>query len=240
MKVSLKWLSDHVDFSDYSMEQLDDLLTFAGIEVEGIQNLPEHLVVGQVISSDKHPDADKLSVCQVDDGSGSPRQIVCGAKNYKPGDKVPLALPGCELDAGDGKTFKIKEGKLRGVESLGMMCAASEIGLAAESDGLMILPEDLKPGTPMAEVYPAVFDLEITPNRPDCLSHLGTARELAALVQRPLTGDVDRSASDTPTRDAKDDEIKISSDSCPYYTGRWIRGVKIAESPQWLKDKLES
>jgi phenylalanyl-tRNA synthetase beta chain len=110
MHVSLKWLSDHVDFSEYSMAELDDLLTFAGIEVEGIQSLPDNLVVAEVLSSDKHPDADKLSICQVDDGSGKSRQIVCGAKNYKVGDKVPLALPGCLLDAGDGETFEIKEG----------------------------------------------------------------------------------------------------------------------------------
>ncbi len=240
MNVSLKWLSDHVDFSDYSMQQLDDLLTFAGIEVEGVQRLPDNLVVAEVISSDKHPDADKLSVCHVDDGSGKNRQIVCGAKNYKVGDKVPLALPGCVLDAGEGKTFEIKEGKLRGVESLGMMCAASEIGLTDDADGLMILSADLKPGTPLSEVYPAVFELEITPNRPDCLSHLGTARELAALVGRPLAGLTHHGESKTPTRKAGKEEIQTSTESCPFYTGRWIRGVKVAESPAWLKEKLES
>src|SRR5690606_26336646 len=188
MNVSLQWLSDHIDISDYSMTRLDELLTFAGIEVEGVRSLPDHLVVGEVLSSEKHPDAEKLSVCQVDDGSGKSRQIVCGAKNYKVGDKVPLALPGCVLDAGGGKTFTISEGKLRGVDSLGMMCSAKEIGLAEAADGLMILPANLKPGTPLTEVFPAVFELEITPNRPDCLSHLGVARELAALAEKPLKG----------------------------------------------------
>ena len=240
MNVSLKWLSDHVDFSEYSMAELDDLLTFTGIEVEGIQSLPDNLVVAEVLSSDKHPDADKLSVCQVDDGSGTPRQIVCGAKNYKVGDRVPLALPGCVLDAGDGKTFEIKEGKLRGVESLGMMCAASEIGLTDDADGLMILSSDLKSGTPLSEVYPAVFELEITPNRPDCLSHLGVARELAALAKKELAGASHHSESSTLTREAKDEEIKISTESCPYYTARIIRDVKVSESPAWLKEKLES
>ena len=240
MNVSLKWLSDHVDFSEYSMAELDDLLTFTGIEVEGIQSLPDNLVVAEVLSSDKHPDADKLSVCQVDDGSGTPRQIVCGAKNYKVGDKVPLALPGCVLDAGDGKTFEIKEGKLRGVESLGMMCAASEIGLTDDADGLMILSSDLKSGTPLSEVYPAVFELEITPNRPDCLSHLGVARELAALAKKELAGASHHGESSTLTREAKDEEIKISTESCPYYTARIIRDVKVSESPAWLKEKLES
>ena len=240
MKVSLKWLGDHVDFSDYSIGQLDDLLTFAGVEVEGIQNLPDNLVVAEILSSERHPDADKLSVCQVDDGSGTPRQIVCGARNYQVGDKVPLALPGCELDAGEGKTFTIRKGKLRGVDSLGMLCAGSEIGLADESDGLLILGKDLKPGTPLTEVYPAVFDLEITPNRPDCLSHLGIARELAALVERDLKGAKDHTGSKTKSRKAKKNEISITTENCAYYTGRWIRGVKIDESPDWLKEKLLS
>ena len=240
MNVSLKWLSDHVDFSDYSMEQLDELLTFSGIEVEGIQSLPDKVVAAEVLSSEKHPDADKLSVCQVDDGSGSERQIVCGASNYEVGDKVPLALPGCELDGGDGKRFAIKEGKLRGVKSLGMMCSASELGLEDEADGLMILPGDIAPGTPLREVFPAVLELEITPNRPDCLSHLGTARELAALVQRDLKGVSHHGDSKTKTRKATKEEIVIESDNCPYYTGRWIRGVEVKESPAWLKEKLVS
>ena len=240
MKVSLKWLSDHVDFSDHSIEQLDALLTFAGIEVEGTQCLPDNLIVAEVISSGKHPDADKLSVCQVDDGSGKNRQIVCGAKNYTVGDKVALALPGCVLTTEKGDTFEIKEGKLRGVDSLGMMCSAKELGLTDDADGIMILSENLKPGNPLDDVFPAVLDLEITPNRPDCLSHLGTARELAALVGKSLKGPVDHCNSPTPTRVATDDEIRISSDSCPYYTARTIRGVKIGDSPDWLKEKLES
>jgi phenylalanyl-tRNA synthetase beta chain len=239
MNVSLQWLSDHVDFSEYSMSQLDELLTFAGIEVEGIQSLPDHLVVAEVLSSERHPDAEKLSVCQVDDGSGKPRQIVCGAKNYKVGDKVPLALPGCVLDAGGGKTFTIGEGKLRGVDSLGMMCSSKEIGLGEGADGLLILPATLKPGTPLRDVFPAVFELEITPNRPDCLSHLGVARELAALAKKPLKGIALHGVSTTPVKAAAD-EITLSSETCPYYTARLIRGVTVSESPSWLKVKLES
>ncbi len=240
MNVSLQWLGDHVDFSEYSIAQLDELLTFAGIEVEGIESLPDHLVVAQILSSDKHPDAEKLSVCQVDDGSGKPRQIVCGAKNYRVGDKVPLALPGCVLEADGGKTFEIKEGKLRGVDSLGMMCSAKELGLAADADGLLILSPELKPGTPMSEVYPAVFELEITPNRPDCLSHLGVARELAALAKKPLKGRAHFGEATVPSRTAKSDEVRLESDACPYYTARIIRGVKVTESPAWLKQKLTS
>lgn len=240
MKVSLQWLGDHVDFSEYSIQRLDELLTFAGIEVEGIESLPDHLVVVQILSSEKHPDAEKLSVCQVDDGTGKPRQIVCGAKNYQVGDKVPLALPGCVLDGGGGKAFTIQEGKLRGVDSLGMMCSAKELGLAADADGLLILSPELKAGTPMSEIYPAVFELEITPNRPDCLSHLGVARELAALAKKPLKGRLHFGESTTPVRPAGADEVLLESEACPYYTARIIRGVKVTDSPVWLRQKLES
>ena len=139
MKVSLNWLKELVDFSQDSAA-LSDILTKAGVEVEGIEVRGvaiDKVVVAQILESTQHPNADRLSVCRVDDGSGSPRQIVCGAKNYKVGDKVPLALPGAVLP-GD---FKIKVGKLRGVESEGMLCSAKELALAEESDGLLILPQ---------------------------------------------------------------------------------------------------
>ncbi len=237
MKTSLNWLNDHLDLSGKSIEEMADLLTFAGIEVEGTEQMPDHLVVGRVNASEKHPDADKLSVCKVDDGSGALRQIVCGAKNYQVGDNVPLALPGCDLGGG----FVIKEGKLRGVASHGMLCSASELGLAAESDGLLILPGELKPGTPLSEVYPPIYDLEITPNRPDLLSHLGMARELAALTSGKLKSKISVAKSETPTQKAKASEIKLEdSATCPLYTGRFIRGVKVGPSPAWLQEKLQS
>jgi phenylalanyl-tRNA synthetase beta chain len=187
MNISLNWLGDHLDLSDHSIEDLDSLLTFAGVEVEGIESLGvaiDHLVVGEILSSDKHPDADKLSVCRVDDGSGTPRQIVCGAKNYAVGDKVALALPGCSL----GENFTIKSGKLRGVESHGMLCAAEEIGLpATDYDGLLILDASATPGQAVGELFDndTLLELEVTPNRPDLLSHLGMARETAALTGKP-------------------------------------------------------
>jgi len=237
MNVSLSWLNDHLDLSGKSIDELDDLLTFSGIEVEGLQAMPDNLVVGQIKSSEPHPDADKLSVCQVDDGSGEPRQIVCGAKNYKVGDNVPLALPGCQI----APDFKIKPTKMRGVESLGMLCSASELGLPDEVDGLLILPEDLAPGTPISEVFPPVFELEITPNRPDCLSHLGVARELSVLTKQSLKGAASHIDSAVPTRTAEDSEVEIRDlESCPLYTARKITGVKVGESPLWLKQKLTS
>ena len=186
MKVSLNWLRELVDLPP-NIPALVDLLTLAGVEVEGIASSGisnPHLVVAEIKESLPHPNADRLSVCQVDDGSPTPRQIVCGAKNYVVGDKVPLALPGAVL----GPDFKIKVGKLRGVESQGMLCSADELGMPKGADGLLILPSTALPGTLLSELFPGdtVLDLEITPNRPDLLSHIGIAREIAALTTKTL------------------------------------------------------
>src|SRR5689334_3553755 len=188
MKVSLNWLRDYVELPAET-DAFSQLLTFAGVEVEGIEkrgaDFP-NVVVAQILSSEQHPNADRLSVCKVDDGSGVPRQIVCGAKNYKVGDKVPLALPGAVLP-GD---FKIKVGKLRGVESEGMLCSAEELGLPKGEDGLLILPADASVGASFSDLFPGdtVLDLEITPNRSDLLSHAGIAREVAALTRGSAKG----------------------------------------------------
>src|SRR6185436_1000647 len=165
-----------------------------GIEVEGVQKLGgefEGVVVAQILASDKHPNADKLSVCRVADGKGE-RQIVCGAKNYTVGDKVPLALPGCTLPTAPGQpSFTIKVSKMRGVESQGMMCSAKELGIAEDAEGLLILPQDARVGQAFAEhlgrsAGDVVYDLEITPNRPDLNSAIGIAREISALTGHPL------------------------------------------------------
>lgn len=242
MKVSLNWLSNHLDLSDLSVEALSDLLTFAGIEVEGIEQRGtnvDRVVVGRIAASEKHPNADKLSVCQVDDGSGTPKQVVCGAKNYQVGDLVPFAQPGCALPGG----FTIAEREMRGVKSQGMLCSAAELGLAAESDGLMLLPATLTPGQPLSEVFErdTLFDLEITPNRPDLLSHLGMARELSALTGRPLCGASHHGPPDSASRAATAQEIILEAlEACPYYVGRWIRGVRVGASPDWLCSRLEA
>ncbi|MFP6872186.1 MAG: phenylalanine--tRNA ligase subunit beta [Verrucomicrobiales bacterium] len=236
MKVALDWLSDHLDLSGYSQPELDDLLTFAGIEVEGIAAIPENVVVARIKSSEKHPDADKLSVCMVDDGTSEPRQIVCGAKNYQVGDNVPLALPGADL----GEGFTIKKGKLRGIDSLGMLCSAKELG-GGDDSGLWILSPDYDPGTALRDLFSVTFDLEITPNRPDCLNHLGIARELAALAGRDLKSRPDYTNTTIPEQPATGEEIRISApEHCRLYTARRIAGIKVAESPVWLKSKLES
>jgi phenylalanyl-tRNA synthetase beta chain len=239
MQVSLSWLSTHLDLSSYTVPQLSDLLTFAGVEVEGIEErgvTTDKVVVAQIDSFVQHPNADKLSVCQVNDGSGTPRQIVCGAKNFKAGDKVPLALPGAVLPGG----FTIKEGKLRDVASLGMMCSGKELGLGEDHSGLLILDAETTIGTPFNQLVPSdvVFDLEITPNRPDLLSHLGLARELSALTGIPLKGQRDYTA--TKTKAAASDIKLEAKEVCPLYTARIIKGVKVGPSPEWLRRRLQS
>lgn len=236
MKVSLNWLRELVELPA-RVEELVELLTLAGIEVERVERRGSALadvIVAQIRESTQHPNADRLSVCQVDDGSGKPRQIVCGAKNYKVGDKVLLALPGALLP-GD---FKIKIGKLRGVESHGMMCSSKELQLGEDSDGLLILPPETAIGTPIAEVFPGdtILDLEITPNRPDLLSVVGIAREVAALSRKPIKLPQLRVTKPVPACD----DIEISIPSCWLYSARKIEGVKVGSSPQWLARKLEA
>ncbi|MFA7232549.1 MAG: phenylalanine--tRNA ligase subunit beta [Terrimicrobiaceae bacterium] len=234
MKVSLNWLRDFVD-CDLSPSELEALFRRAGLEVAGIETRGaafDKVVVAQILESGQHPNADRLSVCKVDDGSGTPRQIVCGAKNYKVGDKVPLALPGAVLP-GD---FKIKAGKLRGVESEGMMCSAKELKLADDADGLLILPAEAVVGSPIADCFPAdvIFELEITPNRPDWLSHLGVAREISVFAGLPLSSPGIPAPATAPAGQA----VKLEAAECSYYTLRRIHGVKVGPSPRWLADRL--
>ena len=238
MLISLNWLKDHVDLSGLSNSELSDILTFAGVEVEGIEEQgisTDLVVVAEVKQAEQHPNADRLKVCLVDAGEEQLRQIVCGASNYKVGDKVPCALPGATLPAG----FTIGETKMRGVESRGMLCAASEIGLHDEVDGLMILPSDWTTGTPVANHVESdtIFEIEVTPNRPDLLSHYGMAREVAALTGRELKNHETSTPSTAPAGDA----VSIDGqETCKLYTALRINGVKISESPEWLRTKLEA
>src|SRR4051794_16926980 len=183
MKFSLDWLRDFVGLPSHT-EELANLLTLSGIEIEGIERRGanfDRVVVAQITESAPHPNADRLSVCRVDDGSGRIHQIVCGAKNYKVGDKVPLALPGAVL----ANDLKIKQSKLRGVESEGMLCSGKELGVSEESSGLLILSANAPLGAPISSLFPedTILDVEITPNRGDLLSHFGLAREIAALIE---------------------------------------------------------
>ncbi|HEY1121102.1 MAG TPA: phenylalanine--tRNA ligase subunit beta [Haloferula sp.] len=236
MNVSLNWLATHVDLKGKTPEELDRLLTFAGVEVEGIEVkgvVSDKIVVAQIMEAVQHPNADKLKVTQVDAGEGQLRQIVCGAKNYKVGDKVPCCLPGANLGS-----FTIGETTMRGVESKGMLAAASEIGLIDAEDGLMILPADSPIGKPVKELFhgDVLLEVEVTPNRPDLLSHYGMAREMATLLEVPLA------PLEIPVQDGFTEEgVKIeAADACPLYTAARISGVKVAPSPAWLVERLES
>ncbi len=242
MNISLNWLSTHLDLAGKSIKEIDDLLTFAGVEVEGIVSKgvsSDRIVVARIMEAVQHPNADKLKVTQVDAGEGQLRQIVCGAKNYKVGDKVPCCLPGAELPGG----FTIGETRMRGVESKGMLAAAAEIGLPPGEDGLLILPEDSPIGVPVKQLFDSdtLLELEVTPNRPDLLSHYGMARELAALLKTPLgQGSAGvPPASSISTSPATSIRIEAPA-ACPLYTAVRITGVTIKESPAWLKQRLES
>ena len=250
MKFSVNWLREFVELPS-SVEELAELLTLAGIEIEGIEKRGanfEKVVVAQIAASAPHPNADRLSVCQVNDGSGQTRQIVCGAKNYKVGDKVPLAVPGAVLM----NDLKIKASKLRGVESQGMLCSPSELGLSEESDGLLILSADAKIGDPIASLFPedTVLDVEITPNRGDLLSHFGLAREIAALTgkslrspERPGEGEAPAEPQpniSTTARPEPRPPIELfAPNDCPFYSARRIEDVMVGPSPDWLRAKLE-
>jgi phenylalanyl-tRNA synthetase beta chain len=246
MKVSLNWLKDYVQL-DASIDEICRAITFLGFEVEQVirTGAPQlgSVVVGEVLGRDKHPNADKLSVCQVDVGSaGGVKTIVCGAQNYRVGDRVPVALPGAVLP-GD---FVIKQSRIRGQSSDGMMCSAKELGVAEDADGLLILADRPAIGTPINDVLPAgdvVFDIEVTPNRPDCQSHLGIARELAAWFKQPLIYPQEefRGSINGPARTDLLNAVRVNAPvECPLYTAHIITGVKIGPSPAWMQERLRS
>jgi phenylalanyl-tRNA synthetase beta chain len=247
MKVTLNWLKQYVDF-DWSPEQLAERLTMLGLEVEGVHKTGgefDGIVVAQILTRDPVPSSDKLSVCKVNDGKGE-RVIICGAQNHKVGDKVPLILPNfaLPLKPGDKEPFVIKERKVFGITSHGMMCSPQELGLPDKVDGLLILPADAKVGQPFAEYLgrtggDVVFDLEITPNRSDWNSVIGIAREIAAVTGNKLK------IPELKTQNLKLKTEELVSvrlddpDLCPRYTARIVKGVKIGPSPDWLRSTLE-
>jgi phenylalanyl-tRNA synthetase beta chain len=252
MKVTLNWLKQYVDF-DWSSDELAGRLTMLGLEVEGVHKLGgefEGIVVAQILTRDPVPGSDKLSVCKVNDGKGE-RTIICGAQNHKPGDKVPLILPNFALPPkpGDKEPFVIKERKVFGITSQGMMCSPQELGLPDPVNGLLILPVDAKIGQPFAEYLgrsgsDVVYDLEVTPNRPDLNSVIGIAREIAAITGNTLKLP-DVQADKRKTEDLKLETSALVSvriedaELCPRYTARVVQGVKIGPSPDWLRTMLE-
>ena len=238
MKFSVNWLREFVDLPK-NPEDIAELLTRAGIETKNIETRGANIdkvIVSQITASSRHPNADRLTVCEVDDGSGTKRQIVCGATNYKVGDKVPLALPGAKLPNGT----EIRKSKLRGVESEGMLCSPIELGLGEDASGLLILSPDAKVGAPIADLFPAdtILDVEITPNRGDLLSHFGLAREIAALSGKQAARQ--RRPRRNDRRLQKSGVTIAATRECPFFSLRKIDNVKVGPSPQWLRAKIES
>src|SRR5262249_7669830 len=236
MKFSINWLREFVDLPKNS-EEIAELLTRAGIETKNIEKHGanvDKVIVSQITASSRHPNADRLSVCEVDDGSGTKRQIVCGATNYKVGDKVPVALPGAKLPNGT----EIRKSKLRGVESEGMLCSPIELGLGNDASGLLILSADAKLGAPIADLFPSdtILDVEITPNRGDLLSHFGLAREIAALTGKELN----LTPPDSKIPVKKTGVNITSTRECPFFSARKIDSVTVGPSPQWLRTRIES
>ena len=246
VKYSLNWLKDYVALGA-PVPEIARAITFLGFEVEQViaTGLPalSQVVVGEVLAREKHPNADKLSVCQVDVGpAGGVKTIVCGAQNYSVGDRVPVALPGAVLP-GD---FAIRQSRIRGELSDGMMCSARELGLGDDAAGLLILPGRPEIGAPINSVLPpgdTVFDVEITPNRPDCLSHLGIARELAAWFRLGLRYPFIRPHGPGAAAGADSTLLGIrvdAPDDCPLYTAQAITEVRVGPSPAWMQERLRS
>jgi phenylalanyl-tRNA synthetase beta chain len=236
MKFSLRWLRRYIDL-DVSPPEMLEKLTLAGTEVEqvttsGVES--PQVVVAQILSSAPHPNADRLRICQVNDGTGT-RQIVCGAKNYRDGDKVPLALPGAKLSGG----LVIKESKLRGELSQGMLCSAKELALAEDAEGLLILPADAPVGKIFSDYQPGdtFFEVEITSNRPDLLSYRGLAREIAATGAGRLK-EMAAPAVSFPTG-APEWSVRLSAPELgPYYMATPLTKVKVGPSPAWLQEAI--
>ena len=247
MKISRNWLRQYVRI-DASTDELKRAMTFLGFEVEGVAStglapLPL-VVVGEIKTRAKHPNADKLSVCTVDVGPahGGVRTIVCGAPNCDAGNRVPVALPGAVLPG----NFVIKQSKIRGQQSDGMMCAADELGLGDDHAGLLLLAPAAPVGAPLNEVLPegdTVFDLEVTPNRPDALSHIGIARELAAWFKTEVLFPAIKFRGETGGAGRPDVLAGIRVDApedCPLYTGIALAGVKVGPSPAWMQERLKA
>ncbi|HKJ34813.1 MAG TPA: phenylalanine--tRNA ligase subunit beta [Balneolales bacterium] len=245
MKISYNWLKEYIDL-DISPQEVSDKLTYAGLEVEEVEHVGSNLdgvVVGKVMTCVKHPNADRLKLCKVDLGD-QVTQIVCGAPNVDSGQTVPVATVGTELPVvlDNGKNLVLRKAKIRGQVSEGMICAEDELGIGPNHDGILVLDDNIKAGTPFSEVQELfedyVFEIALTPNRPDAACHYGVARDLAAVLDKPLKHPFPEIEEDTNTLD---DRITIeikNPEKCHRYVGKIIKNVTVKESPQWLKNKL--
>ena len=252
MNISYKWLKEYVDF-DLGAEQVAEALTSIGLEVGSVEEVQaikgglQGLVVAEVLTCEPHPNSDHMHVCSVNIGAEEPVQIVCGAANVAQGQKVIVATLGTKLYDGE-ECFTIKRSKLRGIESLGMICAEDEIGIGTSHDGIIVLPQDAKVGTPAAEYYGIesdwVIEVDITPNRADACSHYGVARDLYAwLVRNGHKTALHRTDVSSFAADNNDLDIDIvveNAEACPRYCGVTIKGCEVKESPEWLQTKLRT
>jgi len=254
MRISYNWLKQFIKI-DWKSEEVSALLTDLGLEVEAVDSFEsvqgglKGIVVGHVLTCEKHPDADKLKITTVDLGDGTPPvQIVCGASNVAAGQKVPVATIGTKLYDKEGNAFEIKKGRIRGQESHGMICAEDEIGLGDSHDGILILADDLKPGTPVSKVYnievDEVFEIGLTPNRADAMSHMGVARDLrAGLIQSNVNTELitpSVSKFKVDKRTLKIDVNVVDVKLAPRYAGVTISGVSVKPSPSWLQNRLKA
>ncbi|MBT8232623.1 MAG: phenylalanine--tRNA ligase subunit beta, partial [Bacteroidia bacterium] len=254
MKVSLNWLKRYIDL-DFPIERISEILTDIGLEVEGLEKVESikgglnGVVVGHVLECSKHPNADKLSVTKVDIGAGEPVQIVCGAPNVSQDQKVLVATIGTTLYDEKGESWKIKKGKIRGEESAGMICAEDELGLGSSHDGIMVLPDDIQPGTEAKSYFNVeddyVFDIGLTPNRSDATCHLGVAKDLAAYLKINEEGgwNVKEPVIESFNVEGVDNSFKVNihnSEACPRYSGILLSNVKVGDSPKWMQTLLNS
>jgi len=241
VKIVLSWLNEYIDLSDIPVEKIALELTMAGLEVEEITDYRQvynNFITAEVVEKEKHPNADKLSLCKVNTGR-EVLQIVCGAPNVAAGQKVALACEGAKIPDSD---FTIKTTKLRGQLSQGMICSEAELGISNDHSGIMVLPEETIPGIPLAEAIgydDVVFEIGITPNRPDGLSHVGVARDISALLNRPL-----KKKEDSIVRDSEKTAEKVTIEiedleNCPKYSAVVVKDVTIGESPVWMKNRLK-
>lgn len=240
MKISLNWLKEYIDLSGISTTEIVDKLTMSGLEVEDVvdeNELYKNFIVAEVKSVAKHPNADKLSVCEVFEGKEI-LQVICGAPNVAAGQKVVFAPIGTIIPNGN---FQIKKAKIRGVESNGMICAEDELLLSDDHSGIMVLDENLPAGKSISEALnlnDVIFEIAVTPNRPDALSHIGVARDLSAIFNRELRiPELNLKESKLKATDVASVEI-LDSENCPRYSAKVVLNVKIKESPEWLKNRL--
>ncbi len=248
MTISYNWLKEYISITE-TPEELGHLLTGTGLEVESIEKFEtikgglEGIVIGKVLTCGKHPNADKLSITTVDVGRETPLDIVCGASNVAAGQKVVVATPGCTLYPFNGEPFQIKSAKIRGEKSEGMICAEDEIGLGQSHDGIMVLETDLPNGTPASEYFKIetdyIFEIGLTPNRADAMSHIGVARDIRAVTGRDIRWPSNAAFKIDNTN--KNIQVTVENEAaCPRYSSLTISNVTVAESPSWLKNRLLS